>query len=347
MIIDLKGRKAIVTGSTAGIGRATAEGLARAGAAVVVNGRGTARVDEAVRQIRQAVPGSDVSGVAADMATPEGVEALVAQVPEADILVNNVGTAYLRPYSGIEDIAKIPDEDWLSLFQLNVMSGVRASRHYLPGMVRRGWGRVVFVSSESAVNIPKEMLDYGMTKTAQLAVSRGLAEAVAGTGVTVNAVLPGPTRSEILGNFMAQQAEGPGHHAGRGRAGVPEGGPADQPSRAVRDDRRSRQHDRLRLLGAGLRDQRGGAARRRRRGPIRGVTACRAGDGGRRWMAATDIERRRRCCVASRPVRPTRKSGTWARTGSPQHDPCIADGVAGHLTEQATKAERPGREESN
>ncbi|RYB01762.1 SDR family NAD(P)-dependent oxidoreductase [Lichenibacterium ramalinae] len=210
MIIDLKGRKAIVTGSTAGIGRATAEGLARAGAAVVVNGRGTARVDDAVRQIRQAVPGSDVSGVAADMSMAEGVEALVAQVPEADILVNNVGMAYLRPYGGIEDIAKISDEDWLGLFQLNVMSGVRASRRYLPGMVRRGWGRVVFVSSESAVNIPKEMLDYGMTKTAQLAVSRGLAEAVAGTGVTVNAVLPGPTRSEILGDFMAEQAKAQG-----------------------------------------------------------------------------------------------------------------------------------------
>ncbi len=210
MNIDLKGRKAIVTGSTAGIGRATAEGLARAGATVVVNGRGTERVDEAVRQIRQAVPGSDVSGLAADMATADGVAALIAQVPDADILVNNVGTAYIREYNGIEDIAKIPDEDWLGLFQLNVMSGVRATRHYLPRMVKRGWGRVVFVSSESGVNIPKEMLDYGMTKTAQLAVSRGLAEAVAGTGVTVNAVLPGPTRSEIMGNFMAKQAEAQG-----------------------------------------------------------------------------------------------------------------------------------------
>ncbi len=207
MNIDLTGRKAVVTGSTAGIGRATAEGLARAGAAIVVNGRGEERVDEAMRQIRQAVPESDVSGVAADLSTVEGVEALIAQVPDADILVNNVGTAYIRDYSGVEDIAKIPDEDWLGLFQLNVMSGVRTTRHYLPRMVQRGWGRVVFVSSESAVNIPKEMLDYGMTKTAQLAVSRGMAEAVAGTGVTVNAVLPGPTRSEILGNFMAKQAK--------------------------------------------------------------------------------------------------------------------------------------------
>ena len=207
MKIDLTGRKAIVTGSTAGIGRATAEGLARAGAAVVVNGRGAARVDEAVRQIRRTVPEADVSGAVADMATAEGVAALIAQAPDADILVNNVGTAHIRDYAVVEDIAAIPDEDWLGLFQLNVMSGVRASRHYLPRMVNQGWGRVVFVSSESAVNIPKEMLDYGMTKTAQLAVSRGLAEAVAGTGVTVNAVLPGPTRSEILGDFMARQAQ--------------------------------------------------------------------------------------------------------------------------------------------
>lgn len=210
MIIDLTGRKAIITGSTAGIGHATAEGLARAGAAVVVNGRTNARVDEAVRQIRQAIPDADVTGVAADMATAEGIAVLIAAAPDADILVNNVGTAHIREYHGVEDIAAIPDEDWLGLFQLNVMSGVRATRHYLPRMVARGWGRVVFVSSESALNIPKEMLDYGMTKTAQLAVSRGFAEAVAGTGVTINAVLPGPTRSEILGYLMAKQADAQG-----------------------------------------------------------------------------------------------------------------------------------------
>jgi NAD(P)-dependent dehydrogenase (short-subunit alcohol dehydrogenase family) len=210
MNVELKGRKAIVTGSTAGIGRATAEGLARAGASVVVNGRGNARVDEAVRQMRQEFPRTEISGIAADLSTVEGAEAFFTQAPDADILVNNVGTAYIRDYNGIEDIAKIPDEDWLGLFQLNVMSGVRMTRHYLPRMVKNGWGRVVFVSSESAVNIPKEMLDYGMTKTAQLAVSRGLAEAVAGTGVTVNAVLPGPTRSEILGDFMAKQADANG-----------------------------------------------------------------------------------------------------------------------------------------
>ncbi len=187
MIIDMKGRKAIVTGSTAGIGRATAEGLARAGAAI--------------RQMRQDFPAADISGVAADLSTAEGAEAVFAQAPDADILVNNVGTAVLRNF------ADTTDEDWQSIFQINFFSGVRMTRHYLPGMVERGWGRVVFVSSESGVNIPKEMIDYGVTKTAQLALSRGLAEASAGTGVTVNAVLPGPTRSEILGNWMAAQAK--------------------------------------------------------------------------------------------------------------------------------------------
>lgn len=201
MNIELEGRKAIVTGSTAGIGRATAEGLVRAGASVVINGRGTARVDEAVRQMRQAFPESEISGVAADLSTAAGATAFLAQAPDADILVNNLGTAVLR------DFVDTTDEDWLSIFQINVMSGVRMTRHYLPGMVRKGWGRIVFVSSESAVNIPKEMIDYGMTKTAQLAISRGLAESVAGTGVTVNAVLPGPTRSEILSTWMAAQAK--------------------------------------------------------------------------------------------------------------------------------------------
>ncbi len=210
MKIELEGRRAIVTGSTAGIGRATAEGLARAGASVVINGRKQGRVDEAVRQMRRSFPESNISDVAADLSTAEGANAFFARAPNADILLNNVGTAFIRDYKSVEDIAKIPDEDWLGLFQLNVMSGVRLSRHYLPRMVAKGWGRVVFVSSESAVNIPKEMLDYGTTKITQLAVSRGLAEAVAGTGVTVNAVLPGPTSSEMLGQFMAKQAEANG-----------------------------------------------------------------------------------------------------------------------------------------
>jgi NAD(P)-dependent dehydrogenase (short-subunit alcohol dehydrogenase family) len=201
MIVDLKGRRAVITGSTAGIGRATAEGLARAGASVVVSGRGNKRVDEVVRQMREVFPDVDVSGVAADLSTAGGAQTFFAQVPDADILVNNLGTAVLREF------AETSDEDWQQIFQINFMSGVRMTRHYLPKMVQRGWGRVVFVSSESAVNIPKEMIDYGTTKTAQLGLSRGLAESVAGTGVTVNAVLPGPTRSEILGNWMAALAK--------------------------------------------------------------------------------------------------------------------------------------------
>jgi len=204
MIIDLTGRKAVVTGSTGGIGRAIAEGLARAGAAVVVNGRGDDRVNAAVAAMRAQFPDADITGVAADVATAQGAAALIAAAPDADILVNNLGTARPKPF------ADITDEDWLDLFQFNVMSGVRMARHHLPRMVARGWGRVVFISSESAVNIPKEMIDYGMTKTAQLAVSRGLAEMVAGTGVTVNAVLPGPTRSESLVGWMTQIATAQG-----------------------------------------------------------------------------------------------------------------------------------------
>jgi NAD(P)-dependent dehydrogenase (short-subunit alcohol dehydrogenase family) len=204
MIIDLSGRKAIVTGSTAGIGRAIAEGLARAGASVVINGRGEARVATALAEMRALFPGSAISGVVSDMATAEGAAALIAGAGDADILVNNVGTARPQPF------ADITDADWLDLFQFNVMSGVRMSRHYLPRMVAAGWGRIVFISSESAVNIPKEMIDYGMTKTAQLAISRGLAEEAAGTGVTVNAVLPGPTRSESLVGWMKGLAEAQG-----------------------------------------------------------------------------------------------------------------------------------------
>jgi len=143
MKIDLTGRTAIVTGSTASIGRATAEGLARANASVIINGRTQARVNEALRQMREILPGSDIAGIAADLSTAESVSAFVAQVPDADILVNKVGTAFLRDCDGLQDIVAIPDEDWLTLFQLNVMSGVRMSRHYLPGMVERSWGRVV------------------------------------------------------------------------------------------------------------------------------------------------------------------------------------------------------------
>ena len=200
MIIDLTGKTAFVSGSTGGIGRAIAEGLARAGAAVLINGRGEERVARALSEMRALLPEATLDGIAADLATAEGAAAVCSKMPAVDILVNNVGTAHPRPF------ADVTDADWLDLFQLNVMSGVRMARHYLPPMVARGWGRIVFISSESAVNIPKEMIDYGMTKTAQLAVSRGLAESVAGTGVTVNAILPGPTRSEGLSGYLAAAA---------------------------------------------------------------------------------------------------------------------------------------------
>jgi NAD(P)-dependent dehydrogenase (short-subunit alcohol dehydrogenase family) len=204
MIIDLTGRKAVVTGSTAGIGRAIAEGLARAGAAVVINGRGEQRVTAALREMRGLFPAADITGFAGDLATEEGGGAFTRQAANADILVNNLGTAKPKPF------LELTDGDWRDLFEINVMSGVRMTRHYLPAMIKRGWGRVVFISSESGLAIPKEMIDYGMTKTAQLAIARGVAESVAGTGVTVNAILPGPTRSEILSNWMKAQAEAEG-----------------------------------------------------------------------------------------------------------------------------------------
>jgi len=191
MHIDLTGKQAVVGGSTGGIGRTIAEGLARAGPAVVINGRGEQRVARALSEMRGGIPGAEL----------EGVAVLVGRAPTADILVNNVGTAVPKPFEELEDA------DWLDLFQLNVMSGVHLTRHYLPAMVKKGWGRVVFISSESAVNIPKEMINYGMTKTAQLAISRGVAESVAGSGVTVNSVLPGPTRSEGIGRFLGAAAE--------------------------------------------------------------------------------------------------------------------------------------------
>jgi NAD(P)-dependent dehydrogenase (short-subunit alcohol dehydrogenase family) len=200
MNIQLDGKTAVVSGSTAGIGFAIAQGLAASGATVVVNGREERRVNQAVEQIGAAVPKAKLRGVAADLGTSEGAERLIAAVPEADILVNNLGIFEIKPFF------EIPDEDWDRFFRVNVLSGVRLARHYTQGMVKRGWGRVMFVSSESGIQIPVEMVHYGMTKSAQLAVSRGLAESVSGTGVTVNAVLPGPTRSEGVEKFLGQFA---------------------------------------------------------------------------------------------------------------------------------------------
>jgi NAD(P)-dependent dehydrogenase (short-subunit alcohol dehydrogenase family) len=191
--IDLTGRTAVVTGSTLGIGFAIVQGLHGAGARVVVNGRDEERVARAVERLGA---GPRVHGVAADVGTAAGCRALVDSVPEPDILVNNAGIFAPQP------VFEIRDEEWERFFAVNVMSGVRLSRAYVPGMVQRGHGRVVFVSSESAIQIPPEMVHYGMTKTAQLAVARGLAESVAGSGVTVNSVLPGPTESEGVKTFV-------------------------------------------------------------------------------------------------------------------------------------------------
>jgi NAD(P)-dependent dehydrogenase (short-subunit alcohol dehydrogenase family) len=201
MKIDLSGKTALVTGSTSGIGHAVARGLAAAGADVVVNSRTPAKVDAAAAAIGKAAPGAKVRGVAADVSTAGGCKTLVAALPEVDILVNNAGI--FEP-KGFFDI---PDEDWSRFFEVNVMSGVRLARAYMPGMLKRNWGRIVFISSESALNIPKEMIHYGTTKTAQLAVSRGLAEMTRGTAVTVNSVLPGPTMSEGVETFVKDIAK--------------------------------------------------------------------------------------------------------------------------------------------
>jgi NAD(P)-dependent dehydrogenase (short-subunit alcohol dehydrogenase family) len=201
MRIDLSSRTAIVTGSTAGIGFAIAKELAAAGAATVINGRQQVSVDKAVAEAKNAVSGATVRGVAADLGTAQGCAALVKAEPDADILINNVGIF------GPQDFFEIPDREWTRFFEVNVMSGVRLSRAYLPGMVERNWGRVVFLSSESGLNIPADMIHYGFTKTAVLAISRGLAKRVAGSGVTVNAVLPRPTLSEGVGAMLKDAAE--------------------------------------------------------------------------------------------------------------------------------------------
>ena len=201
MDLGLKDKRALVTGSTAGIGLATARALLAEGAVVTVNGRGQERVDAAMEALRRAVPGAQVEGLVADLADKAGCDRLISLLPEVDVLVNNMGIFEPKAF------ADIPDEDWMRFFEVNVLSGVRLSRHYVSGMRQRNWGRIVFVSSESGLQIPTEMIHYGVTKTAQIAVARGLAETLAGTGVTVNSVLPGPTASEGVGGFVAQIAK--------------------------------------------------------------------------------------------------------------------------------------------
>src|ERR1700684_1946827 len=196
MNLELDGKRALVTGSTAGIGYAVAEALAREGASVIVNGRTEARVEHAIKSILDSHPRAKAEGLAADLGSADGVRAAIERLADVDILVNNLSIFEPKPFD------QIPDEDWFRFFEVNVMSGVRLSRQYLPGMKSRNWRRISFISSKSAVQIPAEMIHYGMTKTAQLAISRGLAETTAGTGVTVNSVLPGPTASDGAATFV-------------------------------------------------------------------------------------------------------------------------------------------------
>ena len=203
MDLKLKGKLVLVSGSTAGIGFAIAEALAREGARVIVNGRGQAAVDKALAAI-EAETGAVATGFAGDLSEASAAEDLVRRHPGIEILVNNLGI--FEPMA-FEDI---PDDDWFRFFDVNVLSGVRLARLCLPAMRKANWGRIVFISSESGVQIPAEMIHYGMTKTAMLAVSRGLAEAVAGTGITVNAVLPGPTRSRGVEDFVGALAKNEG-----------------------------------------------------------------------------------------------------------------------------------------
>jgi len=204
MDLKLQGKLALVSGSTAGIGRAIAHALAAEGADVIVNGRTQSSVDDAVRQIAEATGNKGVRGFAGDLGTAAAAEEVVRRHPGVAILVNNLGIFEPKPFE------QIPDADWVRFFEVNVLSGVRLARLCLPAMRQADWGRILFISSESALQIPAEMIHYGMTKTAQLAVARGLAESLAGTGITVNSILPGPTRSRGVGDFVEALAKGQG-----------------------------------------------------------------------------------------------------------------------------------------
>ena len=202
MDLKLSDKLALVSGSTKGIGFAIATDLAREGARVIVNGRNEKSVTDALKELQKLVPHAKLEGFAGDLSTAEATDALVKKFPAVDILVNNLGIFEPKPFE------QIPDEDWRRFFEVNVLSGVRLSRAYLPGMKQKNWGRIIFISSESALQIPVEMIHYGMTKTAQLAVSRGLAESCAGTAVTVNSILPGPTRSAGVEEFVKELSGG-------------------------------------------------------------------------------------------------------------------------------------------
>jgi NAD(P)-dependent dehydrogenase (short-subunit alcohol dehydrogenase family) len=204
MDLQLTNKTAFISGSTAGIGFATAKRLAQEGAQVIINGRTDKRVQEAIQRLQQQVPGAKVLGVAADFSKVNEVEQLLPKIETANILINNAGI--FEP----KDFIDIPDEDWMKFFEVNVMSGIRLSRYLLPKILHKNWGRIIFISSESAINIPEEMIHYGMTKTAQLAVSRGLAELTKGTNVTVNSILPGPTKSEGVAGFIKQLSNSKG-----------------------------------------------------------------------------------------------------------------------------------------
>jgi len=208
MDLKLHGKSALVSGSTGGIGFAIALGLAQEGASVIVNGRSEEGVADAIAKIKHYIPDAKVSGVVADAGTASEVEQLVQKVPHVDILINNVGIYEPKTFFDITD------KDWLKIFEVNVFSGVRLSRQYLQKQLEQNWGRIIFISSESAIQIPVEMIHYGTTKTAQLAIARGLAEITVGTGVTVNSVLPGPTRSEGVEDFITKLAQERGISAG-------------------------------------------------------------------------------------------------------------------------------------
>jgi len=201
MELQLKNKKALITGSTAGIGFAIALSLAKEGAEIIINGRNIQRVEKAVAQIKTESGNDKISGLVADFANTESVRNLIFQIPSVDILINNISIFEPKAF------ADITDEDWLRFYDINVMSGIRLSRAYFGQMLKNGWGRIIFISSESAVQIPEEMIHYGMSKTAQLAVARGLAELTKGTAVTVNCVLPGPTFSEGIGGFIENLAK--------------------------------------------------------------------------------------------------------------------------------------------